>query len=173
MRAPWWLVLACAAALAVGMMQAPAAARIWAPDQVLDSPIVPPRVLQTARIPRWDWLPGHRGIDLAVTPGQAVRSPGAGTVTFVGHVVDRPVITVTHPHGLISSLEPVESTLRVGARVQTGDVIGAVGSTSAHCGTEPCVHWGVRDTGGYVDPLDVLRGFGRVRLLPMSEAAFT
>ncbi|WP_297082633.1 M23 family metallopeptidase, partial [uncultured Demequina sp.] len=146
---------------------------IWAPDHILDSPIAPARMLRAASIPRDDWLPGHRGIDLAASAGQQVRSPGAGTVTFAGHVVDRPVITVTHDNGLISSMEPVESSLAAGTPVATGDWIGVVSETVAHCGTAACVHWGVRDADGYVDPLDVLRGFGAVRLLPMSEAAIS
>ena len=58
--------------------------------------------------PAKPWLSGHRGVDLqAAHDGAPVTSPAAGTVSFVGVVVDRPVITIDHGDGLRSSFEPV------------------------------------------------------------------
>ena len=45
-------------------------------------------------------------------------------MSFVGVVVDRPVITIDHGGGLRSSFEPVESTLAAGTTVGAGEVIG-------------------------------------------------
>ena len=64
------------------------------------------------------WMSGHRGVDLgAAHDGVPVTSPAAGTVSFVGVVVDRPVITIDHGNGLRSSFEPVDSPLRTGSAV--------------------------------------------------------
>ena len=51
----------------------------------------------------------------AASDGGPVTSPESGTVSFVGVVVDRPVITIDHGNGLRSSFEPVRSTLTGGA----------------------------------------------------------
>ncbi|WP_084104383.1 M23 family metallopeptidase [Demequina sp. NBRC 110056] len=129
------------------------------------------RVAALARIPEPDWRPGHRGIDLHAVVGAPVTAPAGGTVTFFGVVVDRPVVTVTHDDGRLSSLEPVEGTIATGTAVRAGDAIGVVAAGAGHCAPVVCVHWGVREDGRYVDPLDLLTGFGPVRLLPRERAA--
>lgn len=111
------------------------------------------------------WSAGHRGLDLVAEPGAPVRSPGDGTVVFSGVVVDRTVLTVRHPDGLRSSLEPLADPLPRGATVHAGDVVGSLAvpgaapggtGTAAHCGPTACVHWGVRRADVYVDPLGLL-----------------
>ena len=59
-------------------------------------PLAPrPQVLRDFNPPPKPWLSGHRGVDLgAAADGAPVTSPAAGTVSFVGVVVDRPVITI-------------------------------------------------------------------------------
>ena len=176
MRPPWWPLLiafAVAAAFVVaGTVRAPAAALEWAPAEPYVSPVTPLRALDLARIPVHDWLPGHRGVDLAADAGGVVVAPAAGTVTFAGVVVNRAVLTVTHADGGRSSLEPVDASVDVGARVVAGQPIGTVSESPGHCVPATCVHWGVRVGERYVDPLDVLVGFGPVRLLPRDRAAF-
>lgn len=116
--------------------------------------------------PRWG--AGHRGVDLAAAAGSPVVAPGGGTVTFVGVVVDRPLVVVTHRGGLRSTLEPVVSDLTVGSQVSTGEVIGSVAAeASTHCAPTSCLHWGVRVGEEYIDPLLVLGGIEAVVLLPM------
>lgn len=51
-------------------------------------------VLQSFIPPQLPWSSAHRGIDLRAATGQ-VLAPAAGEVTFVGNVVDRPVITIS------------------------------------------------------------------------------
>ncbi len=159
-------LLACAASLA-GPTPPAGAAR---GSIVCASPVEPMRVVALARLPAHDWLPGHRGIDLDSTVGQEVFAPAAGTVSFAGVVVDRPVVSIRHANGFVSSVEPVVATVAVGDGVRAGDPVGAVAPTRGHCAPATCVHWGLRLNGVYVNPLDYLEGFGPVRLLPLSRS---
>lgn len=140
---------------------------------VLDAP-VPLDLVRPFRAPPTQWGAGHRGVDLASEVDAVVRSPGAGVVTFAGTVVNRGVVVVAHPNGLRSSLEPIEASVEVGQVVAALEEVGRVqafdGQTArSHCAPSICVHWGVRRGEVYVDPLDVLRGFGPVRLLPLTR----
>ncbi|UTT70872.1 M23 family metallopeptidase [Arthrobacter sp. DNA4] len=130
-------------------------------------PLAPrPRVLRPFDPPPKPWLSGHRGVDLEFTAGTQVLSPAAGTVSFAGVVVDRPVITIDHGGGLRSSFEPVESTLAVGATVARGEVIGTV--LPGHCPAAQCLHWGVREGEDYVNPLQFVLDLRPSILLPLS-----
>jgi murein DD-endopeptidase MepM/ murein hydrolase activator NlpD len=116
--------------------------------------------------PDQPWLSGHRGVDLgAAADGVAITSPESGTVSFVGVVVDRPVITIDHGGGLRSSFEPVGSTLPTGALVTKGQVIGTL--EPGHCGALECVHWGVRRGDDYVNPLAFVTDLRPSILLPL------
>lgn len=118
------------------------------------------------------WGPGHRGVDLAAAAGSSVLSPGAGTVSFTGVVVDRPLVVVTHPDGLRSTLEPVTGLLPRGAQVRAGEVVGTLEATAAsHCAPETCLHWGVRRGEDYLDPLSLLAPREAVILLPRAAGA--
>ena len=112
-----------------------------------------PAVLRAFDPPARPWLSGHRGVDIeAAHDGAPLVSPAAGRVSFVGTVVDRPVITIDHGNGLRSSFEPVASSLTAGSAVAEGDVLGQV--QAGHCGpAPPCLHWGVRRGEDYVNPL--------------------
>ena len=88
------------------------------------------------------WSAAHRGIDIRASTAEVI-APAAGEVTFIGQVVDRGVVTIRHPNGLLSSFEPVESDLEVGAVVAPGDPIGMITADASHCEVL-CVHWGVR-----------------------------
>ena len=113
------------------------------------------------------WLSGHRGVDLeSASDGVQVTSPAAGTVSFVGVVVDRPVITIDHGNGLRSSLEPVESSLAAGSVVAAGQPLGTL--LPGHCTPTSCVHWGVRRGDDYVNPLQFVMDLRPSILLPLS-----
>jgi murein DD-endopeptidase MepM/ murein hydrolase activator NlpD len=129
-----------------------------------------PAVLRPFDPPPKPWLSGHRGIDLAAASGGApVTAPAAGTVSFVGVVVDRPVITIDHGNGLRSSFEPVESQLTAGAFVPDGGRLGTV--LTGHCGPAPCVHWGVRRGEEYLNPLAFVMDLRPSILLPPLDPA--
>ena len=133
------------------------------------SPIEPLSVSRLASLPAQNWLPGHRGIDLATSVGRPVLSPAAGEVTYASVVVNRTVVSVQHAGGFTSSLEPVDATVRVGDVVDMGEPLGTVSTAAGHCTPATCVHWGLRRDGRYVNPLDYLRGYGPVRLLPLAR----
>ena len=127
-------------------------------------------MLRTFAPPAKPWLSGHRGVDLrAAYDGTPVLSPASGTVAFVGVVVDRPVITIDHGNGLRSSFEPVASDLAPGTAVAKGDVLGY--SVTGHCGTLPCIHWGVRRGDEYVNPLGFVTDLRPSVLLPPVDPA--
>lgn len=105
---------------------------------------------------------GHRGVDLRAGT-EAVLAPAGGVVHFAGVVVDRPVLSIRHPGGLISSFEPVSTQLRAGDAVVRGQVIGTL--HPGHC-AGLCLHFGVRLHGQYVNPLLLLGGVPRSVLLP-------
>lgn len=110
-----------------------------------------PPVLRHFDKPPEPWMAGHRGVDLGAPPDGVVRSPAEGVVVFTGTVVNRPVITIDHGNGLLSSFEPVSPSVVKGDRVRAGQEVGRV-STERHC-PSLCVHWGVRENGEYVNPL--------------------
>jgi murein DD-endopeptidase MepM/ murein hydrolase activator NlpD len=104
----------------------------------------------------------------AAYDGAPIVAPAAGTVSFVGVVVDRPVITIDHGNGLRSSFEPVDSALTAGSAVAPGDVLGRV--RAGHCGpAPPCLHWGVRRGEEYVNPLAFVMDLRPSVLLPPLE----
>lgn len=117
------------------------------------------------------WGAGHRGVDILAAPEATVRAPHEGTVAFVGVVVDRPLVVVTHPDGLRSTLEPVIGELTVGDRVARGEPLGRIAPGSAtHCAPATCLHWGVRRGETYVDPLALVGRLEAVVLLPLAAS---
>ncbi|WP_179950906.1 peptidoglycan DD-metalloendopeptidase family protein [Xylanimonas oleitrophica] len=111
---------------------------------------VPGPVVHLFDLPARRWEPGHRGVDLQAPAGAAVASPGPGTVTFAGPVAGKPVVVVTHPDGLRSSLEPVTATVPAGTAVAAGDPVGVLSTGPGdaanpdHCSpASPAVSTGV------------------------------
>ncbi|NES16126.1 MULTISPECIES: murein hydrolase activator EnvC [Micromonospora] len=152
----------------VGSSGTPAAG---GPAARFDWPLAgPPRPVRPFDPPPQRWLPGHRGVDLAATPGLAVRAAGPGVVLFAGPVAGRPVLTIGHGGGLRTTYEPVRAGLPVGARVATGTPAGTLLAGHPGCPAAACLHWGLRRGDEYLDPLALL-GLGRVRLLPLDPAA--
>ena len=104
---------------------------------------------------------GHRGLDLAARPGDRIRAPMRGTVTFAGRIHDRSIVSITSGSRIVS-VEPVTASVSIGQQVSAGDVIGVVG-IGGHCSLR-CVHVGMRIDGTYVDP-----SLSRRRLLPLGR----
>jgi murein DD-endopeptidase MepM/ murein hydrolase activator NlpD len=113
--------------------------------------------------PPTPYAAGHRGIDIRAAAGSTVLAPDDGVVHFAGVVVDRPVLSIAHAGGVLSSFEPVVSTLSAGDSVERGEVIGTL--LGGHCAA-PCLHLGVRVDGEYVNPLLFLGGVPWSVLLP-------
>ncbi len=126
-------------------------------------PVEPPyRILRPFIAPATQYSAGHRGIDVAA-PSARVLAPSAGVVHFAGVVVDRPVLSIRHSGGLISSYEPVIALVAEGQSVARGDLIGE--AITGHCSVL-CIHFGLRRDGEYISPLNYLGGIPRSILLP-------
>jgi murein DD-endopeptidase MepM/ murein hydrolase activator NlpD len=163
-------ILAAFMAMAV-LTAAAAGADPVAADGRLDWPLRPrPAVVRTFDAPTPNWQRGHRGVDLAVAPGQAVYAAQAGTVMFAGELAGRPLVSIAHPGGLRTSYEPVAPSVRSGQRVDAGTVIGEAKAGHAGCAATACLHWGAMwgpaSHADYVDPLGLL-ATTPVRLLPL------
>ena len=113
--------------------------------------------------PATPYAAGHRGVDLAAKAGAEILAPADGVVHFAGFVVDRPVLSIRHADGVISSFEPVVALVAAGDEVRRGQVVGTL--EPGHC-AQPCLHLGARLGGEYVNPLLFLGGLRRSVLLP-------
>ncbi len=125
-------------------------------------PVQPVRVERGFIAPLTEYGPGHRGIDVSVLPGVTVVSPADATVTFVGRVVDRDVVSLSDNFGRHISFEPMTSSLEAGAHVVAGSELGQVG-VGPHC---RCLHIGVRINGAYISPMREFDTLPRAVLLP-------
>ncbi|HLT68004.1 MAG TPA: M23 family metallopeptidase [Microbacterium sp.] len=121
------------------------------------------RIVRPYEQPPTPYEAGHRGVDVAVV-GDDVFAPDDGAIAFRGVVVDRPLITIDHGAGLVSTLEPVESELRPGEAVARGDVVGTL-SAGGHA-VPGSLHLGARLDGEYINPLALLGAAERPVLLP-------
>lgn len=135
------------------------AAPLWSWPVPAPHPIARPFIA-----PETPYSAGHRGIDIGADAGVEVRAPAAGVVHFAGFVVDRPVISIRHAGGVLSSFEPIEPVVATGDHVVRGEVIGIL--LPGHCAT-PCLHLGARIDGGYVNPLLFLGGLEHAVLYPL------
>ncbi len=78
--------------------------------------------------------------------------------------MDRPVLSISHSSGVLSSFEPVDATVAAGDHVRRGQVVGVL--LAGHC-SSTCLHLGARIAGEYVNPLLFLGEVPRAVLLPV------
>ena len=117
-------------------------------------------VLRPAEIPEQNWHSGHRGVDLAATPGQVILASRGGEVHFAGQVAGTPVVSIQHSDGIRTTYEPVIASVKKGMQVKRGQPIGRLAdpsSLSEHARRSPGLSWGAK-TGAdsYIDPLSLL-----------------
>ena len=125
-------------------------------------------VVNPYRAPAHRYGAGHRGVDLGTEIDAVVLAPAAGVVAFQGTVVDRAVLTIAHDDGLVSTFEPLTSTLQPGQSVAAGQEIGRV-DVGGH--TSPgALHVGVRRDGAYINPMLLFDDVPRAVLLPCCES---
>ncbi|WP_428981569.1 M23 family metallopeptidase [Nonomuraea composti] len=123
-----------------------------------------PRILRRFTPPPERWLAGHRGIDLAAPANTPVLAAGPGTIRFAGPVGGKGVVTIDHEGGLRTTYLPVTASVHRGQPVMSGTELGVVEPSNHHC-EESCLHWGLRRTTTYLNPLQLL-GHAPTRLLP-------
>jgi murein DD-endopeptidase MepM/ murein hydrolase activator NlpD len=166
------VAVAVAVAVAVGLTTPACAVAARADPERMRWPLrpEPASVTRVFDAPSPDWRPGHRGVDLAGSPGQPVYSAGEGTVVFAGALAGRPVVSVAHPGGLRTSYEPVDATVRPGQRISAGHPLGRLAAGHPGCPVRACLHWGAMwgaaARADYVDPLGLLADV-EVRLKPV------
>ncbi|HWK78691.1 M23 family metallopeptidase [Microbacterium sp.] len=161
--------VACIGVLAALLVIRSAAAAPPSPDPAWQWPVAGAReVMEPFRAPEHEYGAGHRGVDIAADPGAAVIAPADGVVAFRGVVVDRPLLTIDHGGGYVTTFEPLESDLSPGAPVHAGDEIGTVAAGGhAAAGT---LHVGLRLNGIYINPMLMFGGIPRAVLLPCCES---
>ena len=134
------------------------------------SPVVGSSVIHQYRQSETPYSAGHRGVDYEVVLGQGVFASANATVHFVGPVVNRQLISLSHDEQLLSSYEPVCSTLIEGTPVQRGELIGEVcegdETYQPHCQSQTCLHFSIRKNGEYLSPLWFTDELKSSRLLP-------
>jgi murein DD-endopeptidase MepM/ murein hydrolase activator NlpD len=164
------LIGAVLVALVLGAAPVSSPAAAAPADPVGVWPLDPePLVVRGFEAPPGPYAAGHRGVDLAGSPGQPVRAALSGTVGFAGSIGGKPVVTVLHG-GRRTTYEPVVAAVEPGQAVAAGEVLGRLVVIDSHCFPAACVHWGLIGGRGeeevYLDPLSLV-GPGPVRLLPL------
>ncbi|MEU0095321.1 peptidoglycan DD-metalloendopeptidase family protein [Kribbella sp. NPDC006257] len=126
-----------------------------------------PAIVRGFEPPAKPWLTGHRGLDLAGSPGQPVLSATAGTITYAGPLAGRGVVVVTNGP-FRTTYEPVIPTIHRGATVTPGTQLGTLSTAGTHCPPNPCLHWGLLNSATYLNPLSLLPTHP-IRLLPQPD----
>ena len=137
------------------------------------SPVIGSGLVNSYLAPDTAYGSGHRGVDYQVTLGQGVFAPADATVSFVGKVVDRQVLSLSHQGQVVSSYEPVCSSLVVGQEVAAGDLVAEVCEAEQdyvqHCLDILCLHFSTRKNGEYLSPLWFTGELAPSILLPWIE----
>lgn len=96
----------------------------------------------------------HPGMDIAVPQGTPVKAPAGGVVTFAdpGLYLTGGTVLIDHGRGVSSNfLHLSRVDVKVGDRIEQGQIIGAVGMTGRATG--PHLHWGMNWFDVRLDPL--------------------
>lgn len=105
----------------------------------------------------------HAGVDFRAQPGAAVRATAMGTVTEAGPTCGYGnMVEIDHGNGLSTRYAHMSAiAVKVGDKVETGDVVGYVGTTGRSTG--PHLHYEVRIDGEPIDPMRYIRAGGELR----------
>jgi murein DD-endopeptidase MepM/ murein hydrolase activator NlpD len=96
----------------------------------------------------------HSGVDIAAAQGASIHAPAGGIVTFANPdlYLTGGTVLIDHGHGVSSNfLHMSRIDVKVGDRIEQGQVIGLVGATGRATG--PHMHWGMNWFQIRVDPL--------------------
>ena len=166
---PWHSLIAVLSAVVVLILTAGAVPAFAYVDPTTGSSTAT-NVTRRADIPEKNWLPGHRGVDLAARTGQVIYAAEDGVVAYVGVIAGVPVVSVDHADGIRTTYQPVHATVRAGDKVKEGQPIGRMAPPN---GDHDGLHWGARtgkDT--YINPLSLLDA-PQIRLKPVDAPGRT
>jgi murein DD-endopeptidase MepM/ murein hydrolase activator NlpD len=98
----------------------------------------------------------HKGTDFRGAPGTPIRAPNAGKVVLASNLYyTGNTVILDHGLGLHSYFGHMSAfSVKEGALVRTGDIVGKVGATGMVTG--PHLHWTVCLLGIRVDPLSLV-----------------
>ncbi len=98
----------------------------------------------------------HLGVDFASPAGAAIRAPAPGRVVLTGDLYyTGQTVVIDHGQGVHTIFAHMSRiAVKDGVRVETGDVVGDVGSTGRSSG--PHLHWSLRVGGARVDPMSLV-----------------
>ncbi|WKD61475.1 putative peptidase [Corynebacterium ciconiae DSM 44920] len=122
------------------------------------------QVIRAFDKPAQNWLPGHRGVDLAAEVGAPVLAAEDGVVAFAGTVARTPTVSIDHADGVRTTYQPVHYSVQRGDNVRAGDIIGRLAAPTTRY---PGLQWGARRDGEYINPLSLLSR-PTIRLKPLA-----
>ena len=98
----------------------------------------------------------HRGTDLRAKTGTPVRASNSGIVGLAKNLYySGNIVIVDHGKGLFTNYAHLSKIqVRAGQHIARGEQIGLSGSTGRVSG--PHLHWGVKISGAYVDPIQFM-----------------
>ena len=105
----------------------------------------------------------HDGIDIAVPTGTEVKSAAIGTVVAVR---DDPLwggcVIIDHGNGYVGYYYGLDKELLVkeNSKVDAGRVIGKTAVIECEAKLQPHLHFGVKESGEWIDPVEFVSGEG-------------
>lgn len=133
------------------------ASRHWVNSQPDLDFLLPVKGIQTGSYGKRRFFNGqarrpHSGMDIAAEKGVPIASPAAGTVIESGDFFfSGNIVYIQHGQGLITLFAHLDRIdVKVGDKVEKGQIIGTVGATGRVTG--PHLHWSVGLNGTWVDP---------------------
>ncbi len=133
------------------------AANYWSDEEPDTNFLIPVKGIMTGSYGRRRVFNGqpkrpHGGMDIAADKGVEIISPAAGTVIESGDFFfSGNLVYINHGQGLISLYAHLDTIkVKVGDKIEKGQVIGTVGATGRVTG--PHLHWSVGLNGTWVNP---------------------
>jgi murein DD-endopeptidase MepM/ murein hydrolase activator NlpD len=139
--------------------------KLWqtvTPERLWTTPFVPPvpdpanSAFGSRSVFNGEARSPHTGADFLSPAGEDVKAPSAGTVVLAENLYfSGNTVILDHGLGLYSQFAHFsEIGVKVGDRVEPGQIVGKVGATGRVTG--PHLHWAIRLNGARVDPLSLL-----------------
>ena len=116
-------------------------------------PRITSRFSSSRKHPILGYARAHNGVDYYAGTGAPVVSVAPGVVTMAGWTSGGGrTVKVRHPNGYETEYLHLSAiTVRAGARISQGDLVGRVGMTGLATG--PHLHYGMKKAGRYVNPV--------------------